>query len=371
LRQISYFFGYAITFLGKIDAVFAKAIFNHVIFWRSCIIFLPTKIIHTNNMTYKEILERCNFKDIAPYITKYYPKEAWALTHFKEVFDIFRHLEPDTNTENNTIEIVKCYDEFNKVKYLRTSGGGDFWTKNLAKEVVFEEELSLSDCEIVAHCLWEFFIFFFPYNYEEWDRAVMRIEGIIDTSNPYTVAADKLRRKQTDNYLPKKYKGEEYLPEEIFMKSLFSPTPKNRLKRMRDHRQDKRIKVLERKAKVENAIRTLIKDTDSFTRDDVKYLFNTKLISQRTLRSRSYNLHNRIDYLINSFSNFVSDNFFEYTHFILMFRTSAIYLLNHNEKDMIENFFIQRLPAIAHIRFGYGTNEHLDTEVSLFFLCSY
>ena len=155
------------------------------------------------------------------------------------------------------------------------------------------------------------------------------------------------------------------------VKEVWTEPRKNRPKRMRDHRQEQRIKELERKARIEKSIRSLIANSNSFTRGELLYLFNTKQIFEDTYQSHSNNLDQRIDYLIDLLSNYKTEKFSNYTHFFLMFRTSSVHPLVQKELDMIHDFFKQYLPASASVRYGYGNDESLDTEVSLFFLCSY
>ena len=146
---------------------------------------------------------------------------------------------------------------------------------------------------------------------------------------------------------------------------------KNRAKRMRDHRLEQRIKKLERMAKIEYAIRRLTVNTKSFARKEVEYLFKTNLIREGRFHSFAYNPDQRTDYLIDLLSNYVSEDISKYTHILLMFRTSSSYPFVQKEMEMIQKFFSQYLPASANIRYGYGTDEELDMEVSLFLLGSY
>ncbi|MCL2074112.1 MAG: hypothetical protein FWH18_09330 [Marinilabiliaceae bacterium] len=355
-------------------------------------------------MTLKELLDRCDFKDIAPHFKHFYLEEATVMHRFKEAFDVLRHLEPELNPDYPSYQDIKLtryyYAENENIDgdrdyYIRVTCGGDYWVSDLAKEIVIADDLSLTDAEIAAHCLWEITSYGNPYNVDEYEKSTRRLLGETDTSNPYTVAAEKLDNKLRSNYLSKQYKeavagtisvtseewlqrrkemGEKrwrnyhdakYLPEDIEPR-----TCRNRIKRMRDHRMEKRIKKLERMSKVEDAIRRLIANTNSFTREELKYLFDTALITENRYQSRAYDINQRIDYLIELFENYVSRDFSELTHFLLMFRTSSEYPLTQEETDIMQNFFIEILPKTANVRFGYGIDENLGTEVSLLLLGS-
>jgi hypothetical protein len=320
-------------------------------------------------MTLKELLNRCDFRDIAAVIKDEYPDYAMNMTHFKEAFDVLQHLEPELNPDYESYQKVTLsksdYEEDEKKGkkrdyYISAHCGGDYWESDLAKEVVVSDELTLTDNETAAHCLWEMTFYGNHYNEEEFDEVCRRIRGKIDTSNPYTVAADKLERKLLDSlYL----NVDDMIPREH----------KNRPKRMRDHRQEQRIKQLERMAKIEDDIRRLTAGTESFKREELEYLFKTDLIYADRYHSFAYNPDQRMDYLIDLLSNYgeTPPEFSKFTHFILMFRTASEYPLVKKEQNMIRNFFSQYLPASANIRYGYGTDKNLDTEVSLFLVCSY
>jgi len=341
-------------------------------------LFIKISKIFEINMTLKELLKSCDFKDVAPFITKHDPKAVGSMSHFKEAFDILRHLTPEANSENEdkVIRMSKEYDDVFQNHYIRASCtcGVDSWESNLAKEIVVEDGLTLTDNEIAAHCLWELTFFGFDLSTDDgWAKSWDRIEGKIDRSNPYAVAAEKLDNKLWENYLPKRfkeYRGETSLPAEAWEQIERRQMRKNRAKRKRDHRQEQRVKALERKAKIEDAIRRLIADTLSFSRTELTYLFDTELINEGRYHSRAYNVAQRMDYLIDLFS-YESEDFSKYTRFLLMFRTSSDYPLVQSELEKIQNFFNQYLPASANIRYGYGTDEKLGTEVSLLLVGTY
>ena len=85
-----------------------------------------------------------------------------------------------------------------------------------------------------------------------------------------------------------------YIPDEM----MWIEPRKNRAKRVRDHRLEQRIQKLERMAKVEDTIRRLTANTKSFAREELEYLFKTKLINNERYHSFAYNPDKRTDYLI-------------------------------------------------------------------------
>jgi hypothetical protein len=336
------------------------------------------------NMTLKELLDRCEFKDIAPHITQW--SSGRSLAPFKQAFDILRHLEPDTSSEGE-LEIVRGYNEFSQTYYplIKQWFETDTWECELASKIIVSDELTLTDAEIAAHCLWELtYLGFDQSSFESWREAQMSIVGGLDKKEtdaikPYTVAVEKLEYMLEINYLPKKFKDADSYVEKLVNECLdakprtFGKLPKSMRHMIKKHIKalERKAKVEERKAKVEDSIRRLIANSKSFSREELEYLFNTKLICERPFHSRTYDVCKRVDYLIDLFTNYVSEDFSQYTRFLMMFRASSENPLVQSELEIIQNFFNQYLPPSANIRYGYGNDETLGTEVSLLLLCSY
>ena len=100
-------------------------------------------------MTLKELFDRCDFKEIAQVIKENYPQEEAQMTHFKEAFDVIRHLEPKLNLEYPSYQKVTLspvpYNDWEKKgkkkDFYISATGGDCWESDLAKEIVVSEEL--------------------------------------------------------------------------------------------------------------------------------------------------------------------------------------------------------------------------------------
>jgi hypothetical protein len=119
----------------------------------------------------------------------------------------------------------------------------------LAKDVVIENGLQISNEDAVASILWE--ISFWGYTPKQIDETFQNKnlgkseEADEETDNPYRCAANKLSQKQSDNELPKRYRGCRTIPWRYAFKNIRM----NRSKRKRKFRQDKRIDYLEKMAK--------------------------------------------------------------------------------------------------------------------------
>jgi hypothetical protein len=139
-------------------------------------------------MTLKELLDRCDFKDIAPVIRTMYPDMEGSLIGFKEAFDILRHLNPeapeaDIENPDEVIKISKSVDEFSQETYYRVtpSCGVIAWEAYLVNDIIVEDGVILNDHEIVACCLWEMTFYGFDLSTsEKWSEALGKRIGIID-----------------------------------------------------------------------------------------------------------------------------------------------------------------------------------------------
>jgi hypothetical protein len=240
------------------------------------------------------------------------------LSDYKMAFDILRNMKPelDPNHTVKEIEISWCCDEFES--YIDVySCEGDCWESSLAKEISVSDELQISNIEIAARCLWS--ITFYGFSPSERN-------AVIDSLG----------------------KIEERFPS-------------------RTTRIEKSIRALTSNTCTEYEIR----GTKSFIREDLQYLFDTEKFYEYRYQSYSFNAEQRIEYLIDLISNYENEDFSDFTRIFLMFRTSSNFPLIREEMDRIQNYFNHRLPSSANIRYGYGNDETLGTEVSILLLGSY
>ena len=104
-------------------------------------------------MTLKELLDSCDFKDVAQAFVKSYPETAESLAPFKEAFDILRQLEPEANPVNREeLRLVGRYDEFSQTCYISITRWYETmeWKYELASEIVVEDGLTFTDAEIAG-----------------------------------------------------------------------------------------------------------------------------------------------------------------------------------------------------------------------------
>jgi len=261
-------------------------------------------------MTLKELLNRCDFKDVAPHIVKIYPEHKYMLPDYKMAFDILRNMKPELNP-NNPDKVIEIYS--NKYDTSVSNCEGDFWESSLAKKIIMSGQKK-SKNEIAARCLWH--ITFYGFSPSERDAIIDSLGKIEERFPSRTTKIEKAIRALTSNTCT-------------------------------------------------------VHEVKSFTREELLYLFDTNQMFEYRYQSYSFDADLRIDYLIDLISNYENADFSEFTQFLLMFRTSSDYPLAQRELERLENFFNQYLPASANIRYGYGNDETLGMEVSLLFVGSY
>ena len=131
--------------------------------------------------------------------------------------------------------------------------------------------------------------------------------------NRYEEQAALLEHRQFTNYARSANKCRKVLSESIAHDALTieewrvyarRERHRNRPKRMRDHRQNLHIKQLKRMGKVEYDIDRILRRTQQFTRAELNYLFDTKLITPATYHSRTYDRSRRLPYLLETLTRY-------------------------------------------------------------------
>ena len=80
---------------------------------------------------------------------------------FREAYDILRGMEPDRDYRGKATVTTSIKEDGTKSTRV-SSLDDDVWEKELAKELVFPDGLSVSMEELAMHCLWEITFYGFP-----------------------------------------------------------------------------------------------------------------------------------------------------------------------------------------------------------------
>ena len=142
------------------------------------------------------------------------------------------------------------------------------------------------------------------------------------------------------------------------------------MKRMRDHRQDKRIEKLERVAKVERAIQQILSATDAIKREQLEYLFDTQLIHEHDSHSRAYDRTRRMDYLWEILTKYTAPGTEPFTRTIVVLTTAPDCPLTDAERAMFDRI-VARFAEKTEVLSAVGTKEGWGTEAEWFIVKSY
>ena len=319
-------------------------------------------------MKLKELLQKVSFDDIVPHIIAFEPEHVTQIPYYKEAYDILMHTEAAETDEQITVEWVRDEDELcGEEPYVHIGNcEGDLWTTNLGKKIVLGDGVELSDAELAGRCMWSLTF----YGYRPEDDYFSR-----EPHNRYQDAADRLSHKQLYNYVRTSNGASlknrsSYLPLEEWGVYLRRIRHRNRMKRMRDHRQNIRIAELERMAKVERAIQQILSSTDSIQREQLTYLFDTRLILEHDLYSRSYDRMRRMEYLWENLAKYTAPDDRPYTRTIVVLSTSPDCPLTDTERAMFDRI-VARFAEKTEVLPAIGTKDGLGEEAEMFIVNSY
>ena len=115
---------------------------------------------------------------------------------------------------------------------------------------------------------------------------------------------------------------------------------------------------------LKSGIRRLTESAD-IKEEELSYLFDTKLISERDFESCADHIDKRAPYLVELLSEYAYDDFTDYTKFCFLFQTSSQHPITENEK--LELGKIKKQCYFCEIRLQYEilSNPPHSTECQL------
>lgn len=119
-----------------------------------------------------ELFKKIEFVSIIPEIVKFDHKSRQCLDAFKEAYDILRSLSPQDTDETMSVEWMKPNGQEPYIKVRNCEG--DFWEKNLGKEIVLGKGVSLSEAELAARILWS--LTFYGFNLKEQEEFAKNLQ---------------------------------------------------------------------------------------------------------------------------------------------------------------------------------------------------
>ncbi|MDL2281495.1 hypothetical protein LJC44_00065 [Parabacteroides sp. OttesenSCG-928-G06] len=306
-------------------------------------------------MKLKELLLACEFKDTIPHIIEYDPKQEGMISDYKNIYEILCHTEAVDSDEFIEISWHEA-DYPGSEPYIYVGNcEGNFWNKNLGKEVIVRDNLNLTNEQIVAYCLWSltFYGFYEIERRERWSRNSGRVR------NKYEVAAERLRMRLSGNYHHKEFRGKDAYPKEECDYWWKRKNRRNRSKRMRDHRMGKRIKQLERLSRIEKLIQRF--NNTNLSSHIIDSFFSDELIFEYSYHSYAYDVKQRIPYIIDLLEKYEVHDFNQYNQFIFLLETDVQYPLTKEEEIFIAEL-IKVFPMNATIHWTYKTRTISDPQ---------
>ena len=264
---------------------------------------------------------------------------------FREAYDILRGMEPDRDYRGKatvTTSIREDGTRTTRVCYL----DDDAWEKELAKELVFPDGLSVSMEELAMHCLWEItFYGFSPAGVKDTFPGML---GRQKPQNRYGAALDKLKESIWRRQTPRKFRlrgeGGERLITGWFAFERCGRRM-NRAKRKRKYRQNRRIKYLATMSRRETLIQTLTVQGSTFTRSDVEFLLGVDYGMRYDYYSVGCGTNGRLDYILESMTKYQQLDLARYDN--------AVVFVLYPSRYPLEDLEVEAFRKAVHKRLGY------------------
>ena len=284
-------------------------------------------------MTLRELLTQILFDNIVPYIKR--SEQPDDVCHYKQAYDILLHTAPCE---------AGCHDVH--VGIYREQDGAEYVDAGQKEGI----EVSLE--ELAFRLLWH--LTFFGYSQEQnnetlhtmgndgyHDNKYGRMARRIDNKR-YMLLANKAIRKRIVASI-EEYEAEDRhsfaLSEQEWNYILHHQQHCNRMKRMRDHRLELRLKELENLDRCENTMQQLlVNQVSQITRDDLSFLWNKGGRIGNEFQTRAYDATRRLAYLDELISKYGALNVGKTMQkCVVRLSTSQDFLLTQEERGVIYN----------------------------------
>ena len=300
-------------------------------------------------MTLRELLTQTPFDNIVPYIKR--SEQPDDVCHYKQAYDILLHTAPcEAGCHDVHVGIYREQDGTEDVYASQIEGC--WWNEYIDGNIIIEEGIEVSQEELAFRLLWH--LTFFGYSQEQnnetlhtmgddgyHDNKYGRMARHIDNKR-YLLWANKAIRKRIVASI-EEYKDEGRhsfaLSEQDWNYILHHERHCNRMKRMRDHRLELRLKELENLDRCENTIQQLlVNQVSQITRDDLSFLWNKGGRIGNDFQTRAYDATRRLEYLDELISKYGAlDVGKAMRKCVVRLSTSQDFLLTQEERGVIYN----------------------------------
>ena len=300
-------------------------------------------------MTLRELLAQTPFDNIVPYIKR--SKQPDDVCHYKQAYDILLHTAPcEAGCHDVHVGIYREQDGAEQVDASQIEGAR--WTEYIDGNVIIEEGMEVCQEELAFRLLWH--LTFFGYSQEQNDETLLSTEndGYHDNkygrmarhidNKRYMLWANKAIQKRITASI-KEYETEGRhcfaLSEQDWNHILHHKRHCNRMKRMRDHRLELRLKELANLDRCENTIQQLLVNQVSLiTRDDLHFLWNKGGRIGNEFQTRAYDATLRLAYFDELISKYGALNVGKSMQkCVVRLSTSQVFPLTQEERGVIFN----------------------------------
>lgn len=105
-------------------------------------------------MTLKELMNKVEFDNVAPYIVQHYPDMAKCLSGFKEAFDGMRNTIP-ANLDGERVKVELCIEDGEETCLAAYHSDNADWETVVGREVIIGTNVSAPLEEIIAIILFD------------------------------------------------------------------------------------------------------------------------------------------------------------------------------------------------------------------------
>lgn len=300
-------------------------------------------------MTLRGLLAQTPFDNIVPYIKR--SEQPDDVCHYKQAYDILLHT---ACCEDGCKDVyVGIYREQDGTEHADASLiEGARWSEYIDGHIILEEGIEVSQEELAFRLLWH--LTFFGYSQEQNDETLQstgddgyhdnkygRMARHIDNKR-YMLWANKAIRQRIVASI-KEYKAEGRhsfaLSEQDWNYILHHERHCNRMKRMRDHRLEQRLKELENLDRCEHTMQQLLQgQITHITRDDLHFLWHKGGRIGNEFLTRAYDATRRLKYLDELISKYGALNVGKTMQkCVVRLSTSQVFPLTQEEKSYVYN----------------------------------
>lgn len=319
-------------------------------------------------MTFKELLEKYQFDEIVPEI-----RTVWKhrdISGMKMAFDCLKSLVPKQSED--TIDVTIAGEASDP--YVRVMGlSEDQWENGLSKPINIVGDMTITEKELLAHCLWE--ITYYGFTPRAVKEKFYGFRNRWEENNQYDkMLHDLVNRNFRKQVKPRNRRYTIYgepgfcaKNNDELAKYLFSSQKTNRRKRKAEKRYRERKEYLERMSRRTELIKRLSHYGSSFSFKDLEFIMTINIGQEEIYESFSTPTSNRATYLEDLILNYadLSDLVVKEISDIVIFAESSKETpVSTEEGERLTNILRTLYPETT-IHYGQASNETVGSEILL------